>query len=557
MKTNTPSRIVLHLLVVTALFSGARGPAASPSVPRFAPHEVALTATGSYANPYTECAAECVLTAPDGKAARTLPLFWDGGATWKFRFAPDQPGAWKWTVRSADAGMNGKSGAFACVASERKGSLQPMAGAPHHFQYQNGARVWFLGDTAWALVTDDAEEQHHRASVERYLKARAAQGFNVVHLMALNEAGWGNSGGPPWRDLAKQEINPAYWQEADARVAFANAQGLVCGIALAWGEKTGKEKYPWGRFPNLEARKRYARAIAARYSAYDVYFLVSGEWHGEVKNRRQPEDVVRREFIALGDTLQAADPHGRMIGIHPMTRAGSVREYHEAAWMSFGDYQQNYLHLHERVLESRSFNKPLVNSEYAYFLRDADGDGKVDKHHSYTVADIRHATWDIAMAGGYLVSGFGSTYMGGHRHPTPFLPDDPQNVPWEKEIGVVKGCFTALEYWKLEPHDELLECATPRGQSRNRKVDINDKQRTMNQTDAVAWWCLAEPGRQYLLYARGVKEPVTLKLVGGAALKATQFDPRTGEQKALGSIDGRDRLEFRPPDEHDWLVMVR
>lgn len=551
------TRPSLCLVVLHLALGWHGGLSAAPLVPRFAPHEVALTATGSYANPYAECAAECVLTAPDGKATRALPLFWDGGSAWKFRFAPGQPGAWKWTVRSADAGLNGKSGEFACVASERKGSLQPMAGAPLHFQYQNGERAWFLGDTAWALFTDDAEEQHDRASVERYLKARAAQGFNVVHLMALNEAGWGNSGGPPWRDLAKEEINPAYWREADARVASANAQGIVCGIALAWGEKTGKEKYPWGRFPNGEARKRYARHIAARYSAYNVYFLVSGEWHGEVKNRQQPEDVVRRDFIALGEALRAAEPHGRMIGIHPMSKHGSVREYNEAAWMSFGDYQQNYLDLHERVVESRTFHKPVVNSEYAYFLRDANGDGKVDKHHSYTLADIRHATWDLAMAGGYVVTGFGSTYMGGHRHPTPFLPDDPKNAPWVEQTGVIKKAFTALEYWKLEPHDELLACATPRGVARDREVDIHDKQRKMNRTPAVAYWCLAEPGRQYMLYVRGLKDAVRLKLGAPGDWRATQLDPRTGERKKLDVPAGSDGFIFPPPDEQDWLVIVQ
>ncbi len=48
-------------------------------------------------------------------------------------------------------------------------------------------------------------------------------------------------------------------------------------------------------FPDVEARKRYARYIAARYSAYDVYFIVSGEWHGEVRTRAAAtEEAVRQ-----------------------------------------------------------------------------------------------------------------------------------------------------------------------------------------------------------------------------------------------------------------------
>jgi hypothetical protein len=119
-------------------------------VPRFAVHEVSLTAGGTYSNAYVDLTAEATLTEPDGRTTRSLPLFWDGGSTWRMRFAPDQIGTWKWTVKSADAGLNGKSGSFECVPSSRRGSIQTMAGAPRHFQYQNGERTWFMGDTAWA-----------------------------------------------------------------------------------------------------------------------------------------------------------------------------------------------------------------------------------------------------------------------------------------------------------------------------------------------------------------------------------------------------------------------
>lgn len=530
------------------------------SVPRFAPHEIAFEAAGHYANPYVDCTAEATLTAPDGRTTRTLPLFWDGGQAWKLRFAPDQPGNWKWTVKSADPGLNGRSGEFACRPSTRRGSIQPMAGASRHFQYQNGERLWFLGDTQWALVTDDAKEQHTRAAVERYLRNRAAQGFNVVHFMMLNEAGWPNNGGPPWSDIGAERINPGYFQEADERVAFANAQGIVLGIALAWGNKSRNEPWSWGRLPSLEARKRYARYIAARYGAHDVYFIVSGEWHGEIRARSASEADIRREFVAIGDALQAVNVHDRMIAIHPMTAHGSTHEFNAAAtWMDFADYQQNYAELHARALKPRAVAKPVVNSEYAYYLRDQNGDGIVDKNHSYTVDDIRHASWDLAMAGAYLVNGFGSTYMGGHRHPTPFLPDDPKNAIWAEQIGHVKAFFTRLEYWKLEPHDELVACATPRGEDRKGQSGVAGRGAATLRVPETTYWCLAEPDRSYAVYVRGTRAPVTLRIAGGAGTnwKAERFDPRSGRSAAVpGSVqDGV--LSLTAPDEQDWVFVVR
>ena len=349
----------------------------------FSPVEVELHATGNYANPYTDCTGEVVFTQPDGRTARTAPLFWDGGKTWKFRFAPDRTGPWKWTVSSADAGLDGQLGEFECQMSKRRGSIRAMRGFPHHFECQDGSPFWFMGDTAWSLYTDSTEK-HDRDVALEYLDARATQGFNVVHSMLMCESGDGNSGGPPFTDIATEKLNPAYWREVDLRLAHANRCGIVAGLALAWGNKRNTEKWPWGRFPGVEARQRYARYIAARYSAYDVYFIVSGEWHAEVRNRRgATEDSMRREFITIGDALHAADPHGRMVAIHPMTAEGSVREFNAAKWMTFGDYQQNYTQLHARVHQSRRFNKPVVNSEYGYYLRDRDGDGVVDKPNSH------------------------------------------------------------------------------------------------------------------------------------------------------------------------------
>ena len=110
-----------------------------------------------------------------------------------------------------------------------------------------------------------------------------------------------------------------------------------------------------------------------------------------------------------------------MIGIHPGCHGNHfVREFNQAAaWMDFGDYQQNYARLNAEVVASRGCDKSVVNSEYAYYLRDADEDGVVDKHNSQRLDVTRHATWDIVMGGGYAVSGFGSTYMGGLRKQMP------------------------------------------------------------------------------------------------------------------------------------------
>lgn len=344
-------------------------------------------------------------------------------------------------------------------------------------------------------------------------------------------------------------MNSRYWQEVDERVAFANRQGLTVALAIAWGDKRKVEPFAWRKFPHLEARKRYARYIASRYSAYDVYFIVSGEWHAEIRTRDGvTPDQIFREFVTLGNELAAADPHDRMIGIHPMTQYGSVREFAGASWMSFGDYQQNYRHLHDRVLLSRYLRGPVVNAEYGYHLRDQDGDGKPDKSNSYATEDMRFASWDVATAGGYLVNGFGTTYFGGHRDPGPFDVDAKKNDDWEEQIGYIKKLFEQLPWWKLTPADQLLSCATPRSP---------DRTEGGVRPPLVAYWALAATGEIYAIYVRGVTDPVELDL-GARSRRFTirEYNPRSGQFRKMGEEEIAARYSYRAPDSQDWLVLL-
>jgi hypothetical protein len=225
-----------------------------------------------------------------------------------------------------------------------------------------------------------------------------------------------------------------------------------------------------------------------------------------------------------------------------------VREFAAAKWMSFGDYQQNYTDLHARVLGSRQVGGPVVNSEYGYLFRDQSGDGVPDKDNSTSVQAMRHATWDIVMAGGYVVTGFGTTYFGGNRDPGPFDVKAEKNKPWEEQLGHLNKCFSQTQWWKLAPHDELLACETPRGREGREFGRV--------VPPATTYWCLAEPGRQYVVYFRGLARPVQLKLESASGLSVTRLDPRTGATQELDRAAG-ERCEFTPPDEQDWVLLVK
>ena len=545
------ARLVFLILVV------AKSAVAEDDVPKFGLFEQSFQHAGDYENAYVEASATVEFTLPDGNTQHRMPLFWDGGKTWRFRVSPNVTGPWSYRLRSRDTGLDGHRGRFTVTDSPRQGSIRTMDGHPRHFQRQDGSPFWFLGDTAWALYTDSQVERHDRETAVKYVDARAEQGFNVLHSMLLSEAGWGNRGGPPFHDMTSQQINPGYWQEVDWRVAHVNRRGMVAGLAVAWGDKRKVEPYAWRKFPSLESRKRYARYIAARYSAFDVYFIVSGEWHAEIKTRQDvTEESVRRQFVAIGDALAEADPHQRMVAIHPMTRHGSVREFVGTRWMAFGDYQQNYRELHARILQSRPSRLPVVNSEYAYFLRDSNDDRLVDKDNSIDADTIRHATWDIAMAGGYVVAGFGTTYFGGHRDPGPFDVDATKNDVWEQQVQHVRTLLTSLEWWNLEPADDSISADHPRGADRTHRASRAGRRASVTVPPQATYWMMADEGHTYVAYVRGHTGPYQLKVSPGE-YQVRPYDPRTGDFQPPSQIKTGETHTYRPPDSRDWVLVLQ
>ncbi|MGH9841071.1 MAG: hypothetical protein ACREEM_20130 [Blastocatellia bacterium] len=77
-----PAPIISDIKVVDFGAPPPAEPIAERDVPRFTVYEKALTASGSYANPYKEVNAVAAFVRHNGAGARRLPLFWDGGKTW-------------------------------------------------------------------------------------------------------------------------------------------------------------------------------------------------------------------------------------------------------------------------------------------------------------------------------------------------------------------------------------------------------------------------------------------------------------------------------------------
>ena len=88
--------------------------------------------------------------------------------------------------------------------------------------------------------------------------------------------------------------------------------------------------------------------------------------------------------------------------------------------------------------------------------------------------------------------------------------------------------FTSFEWWKTEPHDELVD---------------------------GGMYYLAEPGEIYAVYLpNGGK--VHLKLEPGA-YEATWFSALTVDKVPLPTTEGPSWTSPEAPDRHDWALLLQ
>ena len=332
--------------------------------------EIALTADDDVADPYTGVEVWADFTHDDGSSLRR-PAFYDGGRTWRVRFAsPRGEGSWRWRTTSAVAGLGDVSGTLDIEESaspnifHRHGFWRMSAGG-RSLVHADGTPVILVGDTAWALPWRATEEQ-----VRVYAADRRAKGFNAVLLMTVQPdmravgprdrtADEGFDVG--FEDLPTghiNELNPAYFQYLDRLLAILMEHGIVPVLqpvfqGFGWkGLDVAGTVVPPGEYA------RYCRYLVARYGARPAIYLVGADGTGE-----EPQ------VEAGGREVHDWDAYGQPTGIHyrPHTRPDA---HQDAEWLDFQWCQTGHggEHVPERVADMWRDTpvKAVANGEPSY-----------------------------------------------------------------------------------------------------------------------------------------------------------------------------------------------
>lgn len=549
---NFPS-VLTRGVAIVALSAVVAASAAEKSVATYERFEASFESAASHANPLQDTALTATFTGPDG-AKFNVPGFWDGGKTWRARFIPNKPGAWKFETAcsdKSDSGLHGKTGGFTATAAGKKNRFAEhgpvrVAADGRYFAHDDGTPFFWLGDTAWngALLSSAADW-------DQYIKERARQKFSVVQFVTTQwrAAPDGDaSKRPAFTGSDKIKIDPAYFQRLDEKVDALNRAGLLAAPVLLWAINAGSNPKinPGQSLPDDQAIL-LARYMVARWSGNAVAWFLAGDADYRGAKAEKWKKIGRAVF---GDISHAP------VTMHPGGMHWVWNEFIEEPWYDFVGYQSGHgddAKTLQWMIDGppaqdwmKLPHKPFVNLEPPY-----------ENHVAYqskkpiSPEAVRRAIyWSLfnSPTAGVTYGGHGVWgWDDGTKEPTdhagtgkPLAWQKALTMPAAEQMAHLHDFLTSLDWWKLRPAPAAIR-ANP-------------------GAAAPAKYYAAAKSDDRNLCAIYVPEDRTVEVLLNlmpASPNVSWFNPRTGEKSPAVAVVTADTCQFPTPADGDWVLFMK
>src|ERR1035438_829042 len=489
-------------------------------------------------NPFTEAS----VAGSFGKAGSSERLHVDGfcdsadGSMFRIRFMPSAPGEYAYSVTYYENGAEKSyDGRFRATDGHRRGPIRVDPRYPWHFLWEGtGEHYFFNGTTAFWLmgwrderIIADSIERLHRLKVNRVRTLLGGRTFTMYGEPVVNTDEF-TTYLTPWPAARLDDFwHPsfdysrftlAHWQRYERMLRIARERDMVISVIFDIGD--GK-LHPG---PGSDDERRYFHYAAARLSAFSNITWDLGDDLDSFRDARWTRE--------MGTLLERWDPYRHLATSHPVHPEHQDRA---AEWFGFTSIQdwsrtQHALMLKQRRIQIKTGRIiPQTNEEYGYedhyprWAPPPPGD---------SAETLRRTAWEIAMAGAYGTAGESA------RRGTGIWPDTGggwMNGRGDETMTMLAGYahmvdfFTSFEWWKTEPHDELVNTGA---------------------------YCVAEPGRTYAAYLPN-GGTVTLKLDRGS-YRAEWFSPLAGAILPIGTVAaGASWTSPKAPDGNDWALLLQ
>jgi hypothetical protein len=517
--------------------------------------EFAIESDRDRDDPYADVEVVATFTGPGGEEIRR-PAFWDGGRTWRVRFAPTRPGIWRYETASSDAGdrgLNGRQGDLTCGSDpgrrlfEQHGFLRPSPDG-HHLEHTDGTPFFWLGDTHWRLTAERWAESNKegwpsqfRGTVDR----RVAQGFTVYQTNVLTFE-WPqaeNTFVSRGDGMARLDV-VRLRSELDPRMAYIAERGLLNALGLAWHGAIDE---------GAAGMARFARYLVARYGAYPMVWTLGGEVPGY-----DPTSVERRlegwREVALA--IRDADAYDHPRTAHLTAERPIPSYFQDEDWLTLTLNQMGHGDVDPRAAHYAAFRashpgRPIVEGESMY-----EGLTSVEYSGRRTVTDtmVRHVAYRAIQAGccGYT---YGAQGVWNGAWDFGDLATSWGDLPWylgvdlpgAEQLRHLRRFFESVGWHALRPDPNCFATEN------------------VFNTDLYLPDMSSSPGRGVVVgfFAETYRSgggAATLKGLAASPYELAWFDPREGSlHRVAERATPTDGLLAVPdkPDDRDWLLVAR
>ncbi len=489
-------------------------------------------------NPFVDASLTATLATDDGSGQWTVDGFCDSadGSVYRIRFMAPVAGGYKYSVTYSQGDYRKSfDGTFRAVEAHRRGILGVDPQYRWHFIWQGtGEHFFFNGTTAYWLVgwRDDhviqfSLDRLHRLKVNRLrvtIAGREAVTFFGEPAMTgpnwtVYTAAWPaqNADDPLHPGFDYTRFNLPYWQRFDRMLKYARDRDMNISLVLDMGDS---KVHPDA---GGEDERRYIRYAIDRFAAFSNITWDLGDDLDSYRDEKWTHET--------GVFIQDHDPYKHLETSHPA--ASNAHQDRASSWFGFTSYQEWGRNQHQLMLESRKLQEktgriiPQTNEEYGY----EDHYPRWALPGSDSADVLRRTAWDIVMAGAYQTAGetvrrgtnigadMGGGWMNGRGDDT---------MTMFLGYGHMVDFFTGFEWWKTNPHDELVNNGN---------------------------YCLADPGKTYAVYLP-IGGTVTIQLEPGR-YSVFWLSAVTGEKIDLPPVDGPSWTSPAPPDRNDWALLLQ
>ncbi len=583
--------------------------------------ELLFTATGKYANPYTEVEMWVDLKGPN--FTKRCYGFWDGGQTFRVRVTSNAPGEWTWSSGSnpADSGLSGKRGSFSSAAwSEAEKQQNPnRRGFPratsngHALEYADGTPYFAVGDffypaSTWRYRWRDSEEKFAvsdpEAGYKDLLQYRIGQGFNMIFIISSFPS-WAYDGRPakfkdragvPMRDawpngnedraenMVNEEnerpfffpgkgdgspevgpdffrLNPSYFRYLDKKMDYAADHGVVVLLETLRRDIAPYMKAYYGAAdPDMKKNAvfHYLRWIFARYQAHPVVWAI---YHYDCLCAPYGLEPAELRIPLDGyHKRYGQPPFGQLVSTN--VSGSTYRSWghtDKAPWLTLHQTGNSPRDhsIGDYVLEMFNLPNPLPIFGQEPWYIPNDSAEERRKSRSTMYSQLLNGA----------LSGAAYQAMGltrGNREDSKTFVNMWVSITWQAANEVpLAGKFLmdgGVRVQDLAPHRELLSVS---------KTGETAEFQHWSDTSKVlqeGWaYCLRSGDKRHfkLYFERNAERPDLSGALPGATYRARWFDPRTGAWTPVGSgvikadAQGKIALPDSPTKADDWGLSLQ